>query len=325
MDESPNAVARTQQDAERESQIDQLRHDYYNATLIHKRLAHEKLMIIRIKPDEGFQPFKPGQYLTLGLGSWETRIDQLPPEAGEPQMIRRAYSVSCTMFDEGGQLVGCNDCDYLEFYITLVDRADEAKNCPLTPRLFALEEGGRLHAKTKFVGTYNLDPVEPEQRVIFAATGTGEAPHNAMAVELLANGHREPIISLTCVRYREDAAYLAEQERLMAKYPNYRYEVLTTREPENVDADHPGFVGKKYIQDLFQEGRFEARFGWQPTAETTHIFMCGNPDMIGLPRKGDDGELVYPTPMGMARLLTEQGHKLDAPRRPGNVHFEKYW
>ncbi|WP_145183596.1 ferredoxin--NADP reductase [Gimesia chilikensis] len=307
------------------AEIEELRNKYYNATVQDLRMPHAHLMIMRVKPDAEVPRFSGGQYTTLGLGSWEHRVDggslaELPKQ----KLIRRAYSISCPMLDVQGDLLANDEIDYLEFYITLVLRPD-TDDPPLTPRLFNLKEGDRLHLGKKPVGTYTLKPVEPADNVIFAGTGTGEAPHNSMTIELLKRGHTGQIVSMTCVRYRGDLGYLDQQKQLQEKYPNYRYGSFTTREPENIDSNHPHYVGKQYLQDMIVPDKFEAQFGWSPKPGKTHVFLCGNPSMIGLPEKNDQGELVFPESKGMVELLTEQGYKLSTPKSPGNIHFEKYW
>lgn len=306
-------------------EIEELRHKYYNASVMDLRMPHDHLMIVRIKPDEEVPPFSGGQYTTLGLGSWEHRVDGGPlAELEKPKLIRRAYSISCPMLDLQGELLANDEIDYLEFYITLVLRPD-TDDPPLTPRLFRLKEGDRLHLGKKPVGTYTLKPVEPGNNVIFAGTGTGEAPHNSMSIELLKRGHTGRIVSMTCVRYKGDLGYLDQQEQLQKLFSNYRYGAFTTREPENMDENHPSYVGKQYLQDIIRPERFEETFGWSPDPENTHVFLCGNPSMIGLPEKNEQGELVFPDSKGMVELLTEQGYKLSTPKNPGNIHFEKYW
>ncbi len=57
---------------------------------------------------------------------------------------------------------------------------------------------------------------------------------------------------------------------------------------------------------------------------STHVYLCGNPAMIGIPEDAD-GELVFPEPVGAVQLLTERGFILDRRRQPGNIHFEEYW
>ncbi|WP_339746100.1 ferredoxin--NADP reductase [uncultured Rubinisphaera sp.] len=312
------------------SSFDKLREQHYNATVVSVNRIHEMLMRIRIHSDEGRFEYQPGQYTVLALGAWEDRFDhptEIEDEATLNKLIKRAYSISCPLLNEQHELVTCQDCVDLEFYITLVPRPDHEspKRPPLTPRLFALRKGDRLNMSHHVVGSYTLDPVGPDDNVIFAGTGTGEAPHNAMAAELLKRGHQGKIASMTCVRYRQDAGYLSEQAILNERYENYCYQLYTTREAENMDQSRPDFVGKQYLQDIIRPENFVREFGWHADPQKTHVFLCGNPDMIGIPRKGEDGELEYPPNPGMVELLVSQGFTLDQPKNPGNIHFEKYW
>ncbi|WP_339731878.1 ferredoxin--NADP reductase [uncultured Gimesia sp.] len=305
--------------------IEELVNKHYNATIQELRMPHAHLMIVRVKPDGDVPGFSGGQYTTLGLGSWEPRVDGGPlAELAKPKLIRRAYSISCPMVDTQGNLLSNDQIDYLEFYITLVLRPD-SDDPPLTPRLFSLKVGDRLHLGKKPVGTYTLKPIQPDDNVIFAGTGTGEAPHNSMSVELLERGHTGKIVSMTCVRYKGDLGYLDQQAQLQNQFSNYRYAAFTTREPENVDQNHPHYVGKQYLQDVIPPEKFQEQFGWAPNPEQTHVFLCGNPSMIGLPEKDEQGTLVFPESKGMVELLSEQGYRLTTAKSPGNIHFEKYW
>src|SRR5690606_14111058 len=92
--------------------------------------------------------------------------------------------------------------------------------------------GSRIYVGPRIVGRYTLAPVrDPEATVVFLATGTGEAPHNAMITELLRKGHHGPIVSVVCVRYRADLAYLEKHRRLEERFPNYHYMPLVTASP----------------------------------------------------------------------------------------------
>src|SRR5439155_2027632 len=191
----------------------------------------------------------------------------------------------------------------------------------LTPRLFTLNEGSRLFLGEKIAGHYTLDPVQPGDTVLFLATGTGEAPHNYMLWELLRRGHTGRILSACCVRYRRDLAYLPIHDDLMRRFPAYAYLALTTREADT--------VGRKvYIQDLLASGQLEERLGSKLNPATTHVYLCGNPAMIGVPNQDKaTGELVFPKPTGVIELLLQRGFQLDQPNKKlkGNIHFEEYW
>src|SRR5205807_9284684 len=136
---------------------------------------------------------KPGQYSTLGMGFWEPRfpgcqVEELDPK-DESKLARRAYSISCSVLDENRQLLDIDHTDWLEFYIVLVRESEKKQPPALTPRLFLLREGDRLYVGEKITGQYTLDPVKPDDSVVFLSTGTGEAPHNYMLWQLLASGH----------------------------------------------------------------------------------------------------------------------------------------
>lgn len=308
--------------------IEELRRAHYNATVIGVRLVHEELMILRVIPDAGVPRFRAGQYTTLGLGYWEPRVPDTQPEqlveADLSRVVRRAYSISFPLLDEAGRLISLEECPFLEFYVVLVR---EAPGVPpaLTPRLFCLREGDRLHVGTKVVGSYTLASVTPRHDVVFLATGTGEAPHNAMLAELLSSGHAGGIINAVCVRKRSDLGYLEAHRRLERLHGNYHYLVLTTREPENLDPAQPGFVAKQYLQKLIESDQIEQRLGHPLEPGRAQFFLCGNPAMIGIPSIDEEGRHVYPKPTGVVELLERRGFRTGGHGQPGDIHFEKYW
>ena len=309
-------------------EVRRLREQHYNATILERIDSHPDLARFRIRPDSPIPAFEPGQYVALGLGYWEPRLKGTQPEDVPPKrsrkIVRRAYSISCPMLDEEGNLAPVDAIDYLEFYVTLVRRGATAASKPpvLTPRLFGKVPGDRVVVEKKITGKYQLGQVSPDDTVLFMGTGTGEAPHNAMATTLLARGHRGRIINATSIRHRTDAAYLAEHAALMRRFPHYRYFALTTREPENVDPSHPNFVGKMYLQALFTSGRLAEMADDPLDPARTHVFLCGNPDMIGLVPPG----AALPTEPGMLPLLSQAGFR-DEPGGDvaGCVRYEKYW
>jgi ferredoxin--NADP+ reductase len=107
----------------------------------------------------------------------------------------------------------------------------------------------------------------------------------------------------------------------MRRYPHYTYVPMTTREPDNAG-------GKVYVQDLLTSGQLEERLGRPLDPAATHVFLCGNPKMIGVPEKDrDTGRRVFPQPPGVIELLEQRGFQADQPpnKVKGNVHYEEYW
>jgi ferredoxin--NADP+ reductase len=302
----------------------ELRRQRYNATAASIHKTHSDLMVLRVEPDFKRPLHKPGQYTSLGLGYWEARHPEATPESLKPgqdqQLVKRAYSIGCSVLSEDGQLLDLATHNWLEFYIVLV-RESEKGPPALTPRLFMLKEGDRLFVGEKITGHFTLDPVQPGDTVVFLATGTGEAPHNYMLWELLRRSHNGRILSACCVRYRRDLAYLAIHEELMRRYPQYAYVALTTREADTVK-------NKVYIQDLISSGELENRLGQPLDPARTHVFLCGNPSMIGVPQKDrETGQRAYPQPLGVIEILERRGFQTDQPQLKikGNIHFEEYW
>jgi ferredoxin--NADP+ reductase len=306
-------------------QIAELRRQKYNATVVHLRKAHSDLLIMRVRPDFPLPPHKPGQYTVLGLGNWEPRFPGCQEEtltpAEQQKLARRSYSISCSVLDDRGELLDRDGADWLEFYIVLVRDSGKEQPPALTPRLFLLREGDRLYLGEKITGHFTLDPVRPDDTVIFLATGTGEAPHNYMLWELLRRRHPGRILSACCVRYRRDLAYYEVQERLMARFPNYTYLSLTTREADTIGH-------KRYVQDLITSGDLEARLGRPLDPAHAHVYLCGNPKMIGVPVKDPKtGELTHPHPPGVIEILGRRGFQPDRPAQKikGSIHYEEYW
>ena len=308
------------------SELHKLRNKHYNATVAEIREVHVDLRIMRVVPDAALPVFLPGQYISLGLGNWEPRVLGVDEEQLDPlhaqRLARRAYSISCSILDDDNRLRRARDFPYLEFYVALVRHA--VKRPPaLTPRLFALRQGDRLFVEQHAAGHYTLQPLPPDDDVFFFSTGTGEAPHNAMIAELLASGHRGRIVSALSVRLRRDAAYRSIHEELTRRFPNYHYQVLTTREPENLDASRPDYISRQYLQDIVRTGSLERMTMVSLDPVRAHVFLCGNPAMIGVSRAAAS----HPGPAleTMLDLLLARGFRPDQPHRAGTVHFERYW
>lgn len=315
--EAPSPPSPLTRRGSHEGVVEELRREHYNATITHFEPTHSDLWVLRIKPDHGSVSHLPGQYASLGLGYWEERIDDAVDVGLDDRwdkMVRRSYSISHRMFDEHGYLAGDDGVDELEFYIVLVPPTDD--NVPgLTPRLALKRPGDRIYLGPKVAGRYTLAPVtDPAATVLFLSTGTGEAPHNAMVTQLLRKGHHGPIVSAVSVRQWADLGYRDQHDELVRRYPNYHYVPLPTREAD---------VPKRYIQDLLRDGTFD-EMGITLDADSTHVFLCGNPAMIGLPEEVD-GEERFPEVTGVVELLTERGFTLDRRTQRGNVHYEEYW
>ena len=113
------------------------------------------------------------------------------------------------------------------------------------------------------------------------------------------------------MRNSVDLGYLETHRELERRYHNYHYLPMPTREPD---------IPKRYIQDLIRDGDL-TRLGISLDPATTHVYLCGNPAMIGIP--DDDGS--FPEVTGVVELLVERGFSIDRRGRPGTIHYEEYW
>jgi ferredoxin--NADP+ reductase len=302
----------------RTREVEQLRLEHYNATITHFDHSHDDLWVIRIQPDRADVAHRAGQYTTIGLGYWEPRVDDADEqldEDGRQRLIRRSYSISSPVVDDVGYLLDPRGHEWMEFYIVLV-RPSEGRIPALTPRLAAKRVGDRIYLGPKIAGRYTLDAVDhPDLDVVFLSTGTGEAPHNAMLNELLRKGHRGGIVSVVSVRHLRDLGYLDTHRELEARFPNYHYVTLPTREPG---------IPKRYVQDVIESGELADLLPSGLDPRRTHVYLCGNPAMIG-PPEWDGPAPVFDDPNSAVALLHGLGFTPDRRKRPGNVHFEEYW
>lgn len=304
-----------------DDEIEALRAEHYNASISYLRRTHDDLWIFGVEPDDGPLAYQAGQYTTLALGFWEPRIDDLTEDLDDDQrrkLARRSYSVSSSMLADDGTLLDPASETAAEFYVVLVQSDWQGTPAVLTPRLFLKDVGDRLFIGRKSAGRYRLDKFDdPTADVIFLSTGTGEAPNNRMTLDLLHSGHEGQIVAVCTVRYKRDLAYLETHEELTDRYDNYTYIPLTTRELENEG-------NKVYIQDLVKSGKLAEMGGVDLDPSGTHVYLCGNPLMIGLP-EWDGDTPTYPETRGVVEILTERGFTVDHGREVGNIHYEEYW
>lgn len=264
----------------------------YNATLIGRIDITPQLAILRVKPDSGVPEFKPGQYTVLGLLSEAPRVPEssLGEDVPAPgKMIQRAYSISS----------GSSQHDFLEFYVTLV--TDGA----LTPRLFALAQGGRLFVGPRTKGAFTLDSVPEGANILLVATGTGLAPYISMLRTHVLGGDSRKIAVLQGASHSWDLGYRGELEALSRARPNFAYIPVVSR-PEG-DPDWKGRTGR--LPAWMENPALAETCGFSLNPPDTHVFLCGNPGMI------EQAEID----------LTARGHIIDGRGTLGTVHREKYW
>ncbi|HEU4580013.1 MAG TPA: ferredoxin--NADP reductase [Polyangiaceae bacterium] len=236
-----------------------------------RRVWADGLMSLTL--DRTVSPFVPGQYINLGLDL-----------AGERQ--KRSYSIASGVGKP------------TELYLSRVPGG------VLTPALFELGEGDPLWVDDRPLGFFTLQYVPEARHLWLVATGTGLGPFLAMLEEeeiwrrfsrvVLVHGVRE----LAHLGYSERLA-----ERARERPAQFAYVPLVTRE-----APPPGGLQGR-VPQLIESGELESRAGLQLEPETTHVLLCGNPNMLS------DAQTV----------LAARGLVKHRPRKPGHVSVESYW
>ena len=265
-----------------------------NAIITQRIEVAPGLIILRVSPDGWPLPdFEAGQFAVLGLPEKALRVPLADPEdpAETPdRLIRRAYSIASSSLDKS----------YLEFYVTLVHSGR------LTPRLFALQAGDRVHLGRKFSGTFTLDQVPPGSDLVLVATGTGLAPYMSMLrSEIVCHPEAHTTVVLGA-RHTWDLGYRGELTAMQRFCRTFHYIPVISRPDEELTRWH-GHTG--YVQDVWERGLIGQIWGREPDPSRCHVLLCGGPRMIE----------------GMMAVLAAGGFREQTKDVPGQIHVEKYW
>lgn len=219
-------------------------------------------------------PFTAGQFAKLGL-----EID------GE--RVQRAYSY-----------VNAPGNPDLEFYLVTVP---EGK---LSPHLAALTPGDEVLIVSEAAGFFVLEEVPDCDTLWMLATGTAIGPYLSILQEGKDLDRFNNLVLVHAVRYAADLSYLPLMLELQKRYEGkLRIQTVVSRETV------PGSLTGR-VPALIENGALEEAVGLPMNTETSHVMLCGNPQMVR-----DTQQLLKETRQ-MAKHLR---------RRPGHITAEHYW
>ncbi len=211
-----------------------------------RREISPELWIVRLKTAERI-PFRPGQYVTIGL-------------PGNPKMVERAYSI-----------VSAPDEPELEFYLELVPGGE------LTPQLYKIPVGGEVYLRRSAKGRFNYDDKSGHPNHLMVATVTGIAPYISIVrsisksvAEGLEMTHR--VIVLQGASVAQELGYCEEMSARAREHSWLRY--IPTLSRIWLTPDWTGERGR--AEDVVRKYMDESGF----TAENTTAYVCGNPEML---------------------------------------------
>ncbi|HZO15152.1 MAG TPA: ferredoxin--NADP reductase [Polyangiaceae bacterium] len=228
----------------------------------------------------GHIDFEPGQFVRVALP---------PARSGEPtrvpdgETVQRSYSLASVPGDP------------LEFFLVRLPEG------ALTPSLWELAVGDTVLVDDKPHGFLTMEHAPAARDGWLVSTGTGLAPFLSMLRSGRVWDRFERVIVVNGVRKNAHLGYRQELETHAAGGRVVYVPLVSREEPQ-------GALSGRVTQALV-DGRLERAAGTTIDPATSHVMLCGNPEMI----------------TDMTQLLTERGLRRHRVRNPGHITLEKWW
>ena len=273
-------------------------------TVLSKTTWTPNLFSFTVSRPDSFK-FTAGQFVRLGVNPSQLKYykqlstvadtDDDDEELDETldEDIFRAYSIVSSPFDE-----------VLEFFsIVIPDGA-------FTSQLQHLEVGDELLLNTMPFGFLTLARYQKPlpKDLWLLATGTGLAPFLSMLQDLKTWEDYEHIILAYSARSTEELAYIDKIESLQEDFGSLVdnpakliFIPIVTREAVE------GALTER-LPKLLLDGTLQARAGIALDVDSTHVMLCGNPDMV---------EDTKETLKSLGLVMNRRGE--------GNIAVENYW
>ncbi len=230
------------------------------------------------------------RHWTDALFSLKVEGAPLSFEAG--QFVRIALDIEAQRIARPFSFVNPPGEPVHEFYGIVVPEG------PLSPRLARLQAGDTLYVATNPAGFLVLSEVPDAKTLWLVSTGTGIAPFLSMLRTETPWKRFENVVLVHAVRHARELVY----RDLIAATLRVKYVPFVSREQA------PGALSGR-IPAAIRDGRLEAAAGQVLSPETSHVMLCGNPDMLR------DAQAA----------LQERGLRKHRRRAPGHVTVESFW
>ena len=251
--------------------------------------------------------FTAGQFVRLGVNpsqlnyykqlsavadTYDEELDETVNKALNEDIFR-AYSIVSSPFDE-----------LLEFFSIVIPAG------AFTSQLQHLEVGDELLLNTMPFGFLTLARYQKPlpKDLWLLATGTGLAPFLSMLQDLKTWEDYEHIVLAYSARSTEELAYIEKIESLQEDFGSLVenpakliFIPIVTREPVE------GALTER-LPKLLLDGTLQARAGIDLDVDSTHVMLCGNPEMV---------EDTKETLKRLGLVMNRRGE--------GNIAVENYW
>ena len=215
--------------------------------------------------------FQAGQFVRIAL-------DTIEGDAGS--RVARAFS-----------FVNPPQDPTLEFYGVIVPEG------PLSPRLAKLRAGDALYVAGNPAGFLVLREVPDAETLWLISTGTGLAPFLSILRTDTPWQRFKNVVVVHAVRHAMELTY-----RELIQKTGARYVTFVSREAA------PGSLAGR-IPAAIADGRLEKAAGVALSPETSHVMLCGNPQML------KDAQAA----------LVARGMRKHRRRTPGHITVESFW
>ena len=272
-------------------------------TVLSKTTWTPNLFSFTVSRPDSFK-FTAGQFVRLGVNpsqlNYYKQLSKVADAEEDEDLneildedIFRAYSIVSSPFDE-----------ILEFFsIVIPDGA-------FTSQLQHLEVGDELLLNTMPFGFLTLARYQKPlpKDLWLLATGTGLAPFLSMLQDLKTWEDYEHIVLAYSARSEEELAYIEKIESLQEDFGSLVenpakliFIPIVTREPVE------GALTER-LPKLLLDGTLQARAGIDLDIDSTHVMLCGNPEMV---------EDTKETLKSLGLVMNRRGE--------GNIAVENYW
>ena len=232
------------------------------------------------------------RHWTESLFSLKVQAPRLAFAAG--QFVRIALDIGGERVARPFSFVNPPEDPVLEFYGIVVPEG------PLSPRLEKLAAGERLYVASNPAGFLVLAEVPEAKTLWLVSTGTGIAPYLSILRTAAPWQRFRNVVLVHAVRHARELVY----EDLLKKMegPQFRYVTFVSREP------HAAALSGR-IPAAIRDGRLEAAAGVALDAASSHVMLCGNPQML----------------KDATAALAERGMRKHRRRNPGHITVESFW